>query len=110
MAADSAHDATTMTNRIPLAGSRSQHQNREAVTARFQRPPIKAAEHPRDPDDATTTGRFVRPAAAGTSPPPATRFAATHARLLETRASRPQAARRTRDGLWILERPVKPNT
>lgn len=38
----------------------------------------------------------------------ATRFAATHARLLETRASRPQVARRTRDGLWILERPVGP--
>ena len=49
----------------------------------------------------------LNPRPAGTAL--ATRFAATHARLLETRASRPQAARRTRDGLWILERPVGPH-
>lgn len=36
----------------------------------------------------------------------ATRFVAAHARLLEGRASRPSAARRTRDGLYLLERPV----
>ena len=46
----------------------------------------------------------LNPRPAGTAL--ATRFAATHARLLETRASRPRVARRTRDGLWILERPV----
>ena len=49
----------------------------------------------------------LNPRPAGTAL--ATRFAATHARLLETRASRPQVARRTRDGLWILERPVGPH-
>jgi hypothetical protein len=49
----------------------------------------------------------LNPRPAGTAL--ATRFAATHARLLETRASRPLAARRTRDGLWILERPVGPH-
>jgi hypothetical protein len=38
----------------------------------------------------------------------ATRFAAAHARLLGERAARGAAARRTRDGLWILERPVGP--
>jgi len=48
----------------------------------------------------------LNPRSAGTAL--ATRFAATHARLLETRASRPEVARRTRDGLWILERPVGP--
>lgn len=48
----------------------------------------------------------LNPRPAGTAL--ATRFAATHARLLETRASRPEVARRTRDGLWILERPVGP--
>ncbi len=36
----------------------------------------------------------------------ATRFAATHARLLGERVASPEAARRTRDGLWILERPI----
>jgi hypothetical protein len=36
----------------------------------------------------------------------ATRFAAIHARLLAERVASPQAARRTRDGLWILERPI----
>ena len=49
----------------------------------------------------------LNPRPAGTAL--ATRFTATHARLLETRASRPQEARRTRDGLWILERPVGPH-
>ena len=48
----------------------------------------------------------LNPRPAGTAL--ATRFAATHARLLDTRASRPEVARRTRDGLWILERPVGP--
>jgi PucR C-terminal helix-turn-helix domain len=38
----------------------------------------------------------------------ATRFAAAHARLLAERAAPGSAARRTRDGLWILERPVAP--
>jgi hypothetical protein len=38
----------------------------------------------------------------------ATRFAAAHARLLGERAAPGTAARRTRDGLWILERPVGP--
>jgi hypothetical protein len=38
----------------------------------------------------------------------ATRFAAAHARLLGERAAPGAAARRTRDGLWILERPVGP--
>lgn len=37
----------------------------------------------------------------------ATRFVATHGRLLERRASRPEGARQTRDGLWILERAVR---
>ena len=36
----------------------------------------------------------------------ATRFAATHARMLAERVASPEAARRTRDGLWILERPI----
>lgn len=36
----------------------------------------------------------------------ATRFAAVHARLLSERAGSPGMARRTRDGLWILERPI----
>jgi hypothetical protein len=36
----------------------------------------------------------------------ATRFAAAHARLLAERVASPDAARRTRDGLWILERPI----
>ena len=39
----------------------------------------------------------------------ATRFAAAHARLLGDRAAPGTAARRTRDGLWILERPVGPS-
>ncbi|HEY8171026.1 MAG TPA: helix-turn-helix domain-containing protein [Candidatus Limnocylindria bacterium] len=36
----------------------------------------------------------------------ATRFAATHARLLGERAASLGAARRTRDGLWIVGRPI----
>jgi hypothetical protein len=36
----------------------------------------------------------------------ATRFAAAHARLLAERVASPDAPRRTRDGLWILERPI----
>jgi hypothetical protein len=36
----------------------------------------------------------------------ATRFVAAHARLLAERSGPSPAARRTRDGLWILERPV----
>jgi len=36
----------------------------------------------------------------------ATRFAATHARLLSERSEAGSAARRTRDGLWVLERPI----
>ncbi|MGI8658873.1 MAG: helix-turn-helix domain-containing protein [Candidatus Limnocylindria bacterium] len=38
----------------------------------------------------------------------ATRFAATHARLLADRSAVVAAARRTRDGLWVLERPIDP--
>jgi len=40
----------------------------------------------------------------------ATRFAAIHGRLLHDRAGSPAGARRTRDGLWILERPVGPGS
>ena len=36
----------------------------------------------------------------------ATRFAATHARLLSERSEASSAARRTRDGLWVLERSI----
>jgi hypothetical protein len=36
----------------------------------------------------------------------ATRFAAAHARLLSERSDPGSAARRTRDGLWVLERPI----
>ncbi len=39
----------------------------------------------------------------------ATSFAAAHARLLGERAAPGKAARRTRDGLWTLERPVGPS-
>lgn len=39
----------------------------------------------------------------------ATRFVAAHARLLADRGSRPSAPRHTRDGLWIMERPVGPS-
>lgn len=39
----------------------------------------------------------------------ATRFAATHARLLGDRSSPATEARRTRDGMWILERSVGPS-
>lgn len=46
----------------------------------------------------------LNPRAAGRALGP--RFAATHARLLGSRASSPEVARRTRDGLWILERPI----
>ncbi len=38
----------------------------------------------------------------------ATRFAAAHSRLLADRSASGSAARRTRDGLWILERPIDP--
>jgi hypothetical protein len=36
----------------------------------------------------------------------ATRFAAAHARLLADRSGTGARSRRTRDGLWVLERPV----
>jgi hypothetical protein len=39
----------------------------------------------------------------------ATRFVAAHARLLADRGTRPSDARHTRDGLWIMERPVGPS-
>lgn len=39
----------------------------------------------------------------------ATRFAAAHTRLLADRGSRPSEARHTRDGLWIMERPIGPS-
>lgn len=39
----------------------------------------------------------------------ATRFAAAHTRLLADRGSRPSGARHTRDGLWIMERPIGPS-
>jgi hypothetical protein len=39
----------------------------------------------------------------------ATRFAAAHARLLGERAAPGRAARRTRDGLWTLERSIGPS-
>jgi hypothetical protein len=39
----------------------------------------------------------------------ATRFAAAHARLLADRSSTANSARRTRDGLWIMERTVGPS-
>ena len=48
----------------------------------------------------------LNPRPAGTAL--ATRFAAVHARLLADRATSPGVARRTREGLWILERPVGP--
>jgi hypothetical protein len=48
----------------------------------------------------------LNPRAAGTAL--ATRFAATHGRLLGDRSTSPSVARRTRDGLWILERAVTP--
>ncbi|HEX2766180.1 MAG TPA: helix-turn-helix domain-containing protein [Candidatus Limnocylindria bacterium] len=47
----------------------------------------------------------LNPREAGTAL--ATRFAALHARFLAERSSSPGVARRTRDGLWILERPVE---
>jgi hypothetical protein len=57
----------------------------------------------------TVEGAFaaLNPRPAGTAL--ATRFAAAHARLLGDRSSRPAAPRRTRDGLWILERSVGPS-
>lgn len=57
----------------------------------------------------TVDGAFaaLNPRPAGTAL--ATRFAAAHARLLGDRSSRPAAPRRTRDGLWILERSVGPS-
>lgn len=39
----------------------------------------------------------------------ATRFAATHARLLADRSDEAAMARRTRDGLWVLERSIGPS-
>ena len=48
----------------------------------------------------------VNPRAAGTAL--ATRFTAAHGRLLADRATRPHEARRTRDGMWILERAIGP--
>jgi hypothetical protein len=48
----------------------------------------------------------LHPRQAGTAL--ATRFAAIHARLLAERATSPGVARHTRDGLWILERPIGP--
>jgi hypothetical protein len=56
----------------------------------------------------TVEGAFaaLNPRPAGTAL--ATRFAAAHARLLGDRSSRPTDPRRTRDGLWILERSVGP--
>lgn len=39
----------------------------------------------------------------------ATRFAAAHVRLLADRGTRPWEARHTRDGLWIMERPIGPS-
>ena len=50
----------------------------------------------------------LNPRPAGTAL--ATRFAALHARLLAERSTSPGIARRTRDGLWILERSVGPNS
>ncbi len=38
----------------------------------------------------------------------ATRFAAMHSRLLAERSAVVAAARHTRDGLWVLERPIDP--
>ncbi|MDQ2674331.1 MAG: helix-turn-helix domain-containing protein [Chloroflexota bacterium] len=46
----------------------------------------------------------LNPRPAGTAL--ATRFAAAHARLLANRSTRATEPRLTRDGLWILERPV----
>lgn len=56
----------------------------------------------------TADGAFaaLNPRSAGTAL--ATRFAAAHARLLGDRSTRPAASRRTRDGLWIVERPIGP--
>jgi hypothetical protein len=48
----------------------------------------------------------LNPRPAGTAL--ATRFAAAHTRLLADRSARTTEARRTRDGLWVLERPVGP--
>lgn len=39
----------------------------------------------------------------------ATRFAAAHLRLLADRGTRPSEPRHTRDGLWIMERPIGPS-
>jgi hypothetical protein len=48
----------------------------------------------------------LNPRPAGTAL--ATRFAAAHARLLANRSGRTAEPRRTRDGLWVLERAVGP--
>jgi hypothetical protein len=57
----------------------------------------------------TLEGAFValNPRPAGTAL--ATRFAAAHVRLLGDRSSQPAAQRRTRDGIWILERSIGPS-
>lgn len=39
----------------------------------------------------------------------ATRFAAAHGRLFVDRATAPADARHTRDGLWVMERPIGPS-
>lgn len=49
----------------------------------------------------------INPRAAGRAI--ATRFAAAHARLLADRSGPASEARRTRDGLWIMERAVGPS-
>ena len=48
--------------------------------------------------------RALNPRAAGRAL--ATRFAAAHARLLAERSGTSAASRRTRDGLWVVERPI----
>jgi len=50
--------------------------------------------------------RSLNPRSAGRAL--ATRFAAAHTRLLADRGSSPAEPRHTRDGLWIMERPVGP--
>jgi hypothetical protein len=52
------------------------------------------------------TLRALNPRPAGRALAP--RFAAAHARLLAERSDPGSASRRTRDGLWVLERPIHP--
>ena len=54
--------------------------------------------------DGTLAALNPRPAGAAL----ATRFVAAHTRLLASRSARTSEPRRTRDGLWVLERPVGP--